>query len=187
MIEALPIALTIFEYWQKTLNSTNHEYALIGIIKYIFKKNNGNYGVERVSPKVRSICKKLGIKVPNHKKIQRLMFENNIKCTKFSKRTSKYDSSKGPTGKKAKYILRRRNNSNRPYQKMTCDVTELKVKNCDKVYIEVIKDIFTKRVLKFELSYHLDLEFSLAPLKRLVKILPETGCRILLHSDQGWQ
>jgi len=44
-----------------------------------------------------------------------------------------------------------------------------------------------KRVLEFEISNHPDLEFSLAPLKRLVNTLPETGYRVLLHTDQGWQ
>lgn len=147
----------------------------------------GNYGVGRVSPKVRAICKRLGIKIPNHKKIQRLMFEMELKCTKLSKRTRKYDSSKGPSGKKTKNVLRRRNECDRVYQKLTCDVTELKAKNGDKVYLELIKDLFTKRVLEFEISNHPDLEFSLAPLKRLVNTLPETGYRVLLHTDQGWQ
>lgn len=187
MIEALPIALSTFEYWQKRLPLMHPDSALMGIIRYVFNKNKGNYGVDRVTPKVRAICKKLGINIPNHKKIQRLMFEMELKCTKFSKKIRKYDSSKGPTGKKAKNVLRRRNECDRAYQKLTCDVTELKAKNGDKVYLESIKDLFTKRVLEFEISNHPDLEFSLAPLKRLVNTLPETGYRVLLHTDQGWQ
>ncbi|GEO65579.1 IS3 family transposase [Companilactobacillus nantensis] len=187
MIEALPIALSTFEYWQKRLSLIHPDSALMGIIRYVFNKNKGNYGVNRVSPRVRSICKRLGIKIPNHKKIQRLMFEMGLKCTKFSKRTRKYDSSKGPSGKKAKNVLRRRNECDRIYQKLTCDVTELKAKNGDKVYLELIKDLFTKKILEFEISSHPDLEFSLSPLKRLIRTLPETGYRVLLHTDQGWQ
>lgn len=57
MIEALPIALSTFEYWQKSFSLIHPDSALMGIIRYVFKKNKGNYGVDRVSPKVRAICK----------------------------------------------------------------------------------------------------------------------------------
>lgn len=187
MIEALPIALSTFEYWQSKLNKMDSNAGLIGIIRYVFKKNNGNYGLDRITPRVRAICQRLEIKIPNHKKIQRLMKEMGLRCIKFSKKTRKYDSSKGPTGKKAKNVLRRRNDSDRKYQKMTCDVTEFKAKNGDKVYLEIIKDLYSKRILEFELSDHPDLEFSLAPLQRLIVNLPETGYRVMLHTDQGWQ
>lgn len=72
------------------------------------------------------------------------MREMGLKCTKYSKRRRKYDSSKGLSGKKAKNVIRRRFMSNRKYQKMVCDITELKAKDGSKVYLEIIKDLATK-------------------------------------------
>lgn len=115
------------------------------------------------------------------------MHDMGLKCNKYGKRTRKYDSSKGPTGKKAKNKMNRRFISDRPLQKLVCDVTELKVTNNDEVYLEVIKDLYSNRILEWELSTHPTLKFSTAPLERLVGSLPNTGYQVTLHTDQGWQ
>ena len=84
----------------------------------------------------------------------------------------KYDLSKGPNGKKAKNKLNRRFMSDRKYQKMVCDITELKAKNGQKVYLEIIKDLATKQVLTWAISEHPNLRFALTPLQELLKQLP---------------
>ncbi|MCG4837964.1 IS3 family transposase, partial [Parabacteroides merdae] len=78
-------------------------------IKGLFNYYEAEYGVRRLSSQV-----------PNHKRIQRLMHEMGLKCTKYNRRIRKYDSSKGPNGKKAKNKLNRRFISDRKYQKMVC-------------------------------------------------------------------
>lgn len=110
-----------------------------------------------------------------------------LKCTKYNRRVRKYDSSKGPNGKKGKNKLNRRFMSDRKYQKMVCDITELKAGNGKKVYLEIIKDLATKQVLTWAIGQHTDLQFSLAPLKKLINQLPHTGYQLTLHTDQGWQ
>lgn len=109
-----------------------------------------------------------------------------LKCTKYNRRVRKYDSSKGPNGKKAKNKLNRRFMSDRKYQKMVCDITELKAGNGKKVYLEIIKDLATKQVLTWAISKHPNLHFALIPLQKLLNQLPHTGYQITLHTDQGW-
>ena len=187
LIDALPISMSVFQYWQNKLSQPDPDEELKYRITLVFDAHHGNYGVPRVTPEVRAMYVAEGRQAPNHKRIQRVMHEMNVHCQKYGKRTRKYDSSKGPSGKKTKNKLRRRFMTNRPLQKLVCDVTELQAGNGEKVYLEVIKDLYSKRILEWELSTHPTLQFSLAPLERLVAALPHTGYQITLHTDQGWQ
>lgn len=114
------------------------------------------------------------------------MNEMGIKCTKYNRRIRKYDASKGPNGKKAKNKLKRRFMSNCKYQKMVCDITELKAHNGKKIYLEIIKDLATRQILTWLISQHSNLEFTLASLHQLLKQLPSTSYQVTLHIDQGW-
>ncbi|MCG4779134.1 hypothetical protein L0P10_19845, partial [Eggerthella lenta] len=58
------------------------------------------------------------------------------------------------------------------YQKMVCDITELKAGNGKKVYLEIIKDLATKQVLTWAISAHPNLWFALTPLQKLIHQLP---------------
>lgn len=187
LIQALPISMSVFQYWQQRLSQPDPDEEIKARISLVFNAHNGNYGILRVTPEVRAMYVSEGRQAPNHKRIQRLMVEMDMHCQKYGKRTRKYDSSKGPSGKKAKNKLNRRFSADRPLQKLVCDVTELQAHNGDKVYLEVIKDLYSTRILEWELSTRPTLEFSTAPLERLVAHLPSTGYQITLHTDQGWQ
>jgi len=188
LIEALPISMSTFQYWQTKLTQGKDDDQELGeLIQHIFDEHHGNYGTRRVVALVRKHYQIRCQPAPNHKRIQRIMHKLGIKCEKYSKRQRRYDSSKGPKGRVAKNHLNRRNKTDRAFQKMVCDVTELKAKNGDKVYLEVIKDLYSKRILEWELSRHPTLAFSLEPLRRLVDHLPETKYQLTLHTDQGWQ
>ncbi|PKE05107.1 transposase, partial [Macrococcoides caseolyticum] len=73
--------------------------------------------------------------VVNHKKVLRIMRENNLLCTKFKHRNRTYKSHKGKVGKTAKNKLNRRFVTNRPYQKLLTDVTQFNIKNGTKLYL----------------------------------------------------
>ena len=55
----------------------------------------------------------------NHKRVQRLMRENNLGANKYNLRADKYDSSKGPQNKKAKNRFHQKFKTDRPYQKLS--------------------------------------------------------------------
>ena len=180
--------MSTYQYWQAKFEHPDEaEEELKSVIKGLFEYFEGDYGVRRLSAQVRDYYRIISRPLPNHKRIYRLMREMGLKCTKYSKRRRKYDSSKGPSGKKAKNVIRRRFMSNRKYQKMVCDITELKAKDGSKVYLEIIKDLATNQILTWEIGTHPTLEFSLKPLRKLIDLLPHTGYQLTLHTDQGWQ
>lgn len=187
LIDALPISMSTYQYWQgKFAHPNEAEVELKAVIKGLFHYYAAEYGVRRLSSQVRDYYHLIGKLMPNHKRIQRLMHEMGLKCTKYNRRVRKYDSAKGPNGKQAKNKLNRRFMSNRKYQKIVCDITELKAKNGQKVYLEIIKDLATNQILTWATSTHPNLQFALAPLQALIKQLPHTGYQLTLHTDQGW-
>ena len=168
--------MSTYQYWQvKFEHLDEDEEELKAVIKGLFNYYEAEYGVRRLSSQVRDYYRLIGKQVPNHKRIQRLMHEMVLKCTKYNQRVCKYDLSKGPNGKKAKNKLNRRFMSDRKYQKMVCDITELKARNGKKIYLEIIKDLATKQVLTWAISEHPNLRFALTPLQKLLKQLPQTG------------
>lgn len=95
--------MSTYQYWQAKFEHPDEEEGeLKEVITGLFEYYQGDYGVRRLSSQVRDYYRLMNRSVPNHKRIQRLMHELNIKCTKYSKRHRKYDSSKGPAGKTAK-------------------------------------------------------------------------------------
>ncbi|WP_108307194.1 IS3 family transposase [Metalysinibacillus jejuensis] len=84
-------------------------------------------------PRIHAELKGKGYTI-NHKKVQRLMQEMNLKCEKFV-RKSRYKSYKGTVGKVAKNRLNRRFNTPYALQKAVRDVTEFKCTNDMKNYI----------------------------------------------------
>lgn len=179
--------MSTYQYWQKQFKYPNEdELELKAVIKGLFNYYEAEYGVRRLSAQVRAYYQLIGKTAPNHKRIQRLMHEMNLKCTKYNQRRRKYDSSKGPNGKKAKNKLNRRFMSNHKYQKMVCDITEFKAYNGQKVYLEVIKDLATKQILTWTIGQSPTLHFALTPLQKLLDQLPYTGYQLTLHTDQGW-
>ncbi|WP_263849510.1 IS3 family transposase [Lacticaseibacillus saniviri] len=187
MIRALPISMSVFQYWQKKLQEPDADEELKQHVKDVFKAHKGNYGVPRVTAAIRKMYENQGREKPNHKRIQRIMSELGLNSSVYRKRTRKYDSSKGPRGRVAKNRLRRRNMADRPYQKLVTDVTELKATNGGKAYLEVVKDLWSNRIVSWTVSSHPNLESALKPLNRLINDLPQTGYQVTLHSDQGWQ
>lgn len=62
----------------------------------MFEKHGGRYGYRRIHAELKA----QGYKI-NHKKVQRIMQELNLRCVKFV-RKSRYKSYKGTVGKVAK-------------------------------------------------------------------------------------
>lgn len=124
----------------------------------------------------------------NHKKVQRIMYELGISGQGYCRKSRKYDSSRGPEGKRVKNILNRRFKSDRPFQKMVSDVTEFKLANGQKVYLEPIMDLYNNQILTYSITAGSpNLKFAIQPLIDLQDVLPITGYRMIMHTDQGWQ
>lgn len=85
------------------------------------------------------------------------MREYNLLTKMYNKQTRKYDSSIGPQGKKAKNRLHRRFITDRPYQKMTTDISEFRYGNHtqeERVYLSPIKDLHNGVIVSFAIGEH---------------------------------
>ena len=117
----------------------------------------------------------------NHKTVQRLMQEMNLKS---KVRKVRYLSYRGEVGKTAPNILNRDFKAVRPNQKWTTDVTEFKVAD-RKAYLSPIMDMFNGEIVAYTISDRPDLKMvmdMMSTAKRKVKCT--NG--VILHSDQGW-
>lgn len=170
-------------------HAVNHDYNkddndLVNEIREI-RKNFKDYGYRRVTLELRN----RGFHV-NHKKVLRIMNENKILCDAYDKKVRKYNSYKGNCGKKAPNRLNRRFNTDRPFQKIVTDVTELRWGNettSERAYLTTYMDLFNGEILTWNLSLHPTVEFILEPLRELIKIRPDLPYRMTIYSDQGFQ
>ena len=119
----------------------------------------------------------------NHKTVQKLMRELGLKGKQ--RKNGKYHSYKGTVGKVADNILARDFHSDKPFEKITTDVTQFNV--CDeKVYLSPVMDLFNREIVSYSISLSPNLQQIREMLDGLFAKLPDDA-RPLFHSDQGWQ
>jgi transposase InsO family protein len=174
----------VYFYYQNNQDSNQSDQELIDEIKVI-KKDNPAYGYRRVTLEL----KNRGWKV-NHKRVQRVMHEQHLQSQAYSKKNSKYNSYKGTVGKIAPNRLNRRFTTDRPYQKLTVDVTELRwgdKSTAHRCYLEPVMDLYNGEILACNIDLHPTVKFALKPLHETLEALPELPYRTTVHSDQGFQ
>ena len=100
-------------------------------------------------------------------------------------RRSKYKSYKGEVGKVGPNILKRNFEANKPFEKLTTDVTEFSVCG-EKVYLSPIMDLYNREIISYNISRSPNFWQTREMLNGLFEKLPNDA-RPILHSDQGWQ
>ena len=144
------------------------------VIKQIFRENKGRYGYRRITMELHN----RGY-IVNHKTVQKLMKQCNLKC---EIRKRKYRSYKGEVGKVAPNELNRNFYAEKPNQKWVTDVTEFSVQD-KKVYLSPILDLYNGEIVSYNLSLHPTFHQTMDMLdKAFEKITNDTG--LILHSDQ---
>ena len=117
----------------------------------------------------------------NHKTVQRLMQEMNLKS---KVRKVRYLSYCGEVGKTAPNILNRDFKAVRPNQKWATDVTEFKVAD-RKAYLSPIMDMFNGEIVAYTISDRPDLKMVMDMMSTAKRKVKSTN-GVILHSDQGW-
>ena len=121
--------------------------------------------------------------VINHKTVLKLM--NSLGLKGKQRKNDKYHSYKGTVGKVADNLLKRDFYAEKPFEKLTTDVTQFNV--CDsKVYLSPVFDLFNNEVVSYSISTSPNLEKIREMLNGLFEKLP-TDAKPIFHSDQGWQ
>lgn len=171
------LARSTFYYYLKDNDTDKYELEKQEIVN-IFNVNKGRYGYRRISIAMRN----KGY-VINHKTVLKLM--NSLGLKGKQRKNDKYHSYKGTVGKIADNLLKRSFCAEKPFEKLTTDVTQFNV--CDeKIYLSPVLDLFNNEVISYSVSTSTNLEQIRDMLNGLFEKLPADATPIF-HSDQGWQ
>lgn len=119
----------------------------------------------------------------NHKTVLKLMRILDLKGKQ--RKNEKYHSYKGEVGKIADNILKRDFHASKPFEKLTTDVTQLKVCG-EKVYLSPVMDLYNREIVSYSISTSPNLWQIREMLDGLFAKLPADASPVF-HSDQGWQ
>ena len=147
-------------------------------ITAIFTEHKERYGYRRIL----AIMRSKGYAI-NHKTVQKLMKSLGLKGKQC--KNGKYHSYRGEVGKVADNLLKRDFTASKPFEKLTTDVTEFKVRD-DKVYLSPVMDLYNREIVSYSISLSPNLYQIREMLDGLFKKLP-ANAKPLFHSDQGWQ
>lgn len=144
----------------------------------MFEANKQRYGYRRIT----LLLRQKGI-VINHKTVLKLMQSLNLSGKQ--RKNDKYHSYKGEVGKIADNLLNREFSANKPFEKLTTDVTQFKVCN-EKIYLSPVMDLYNREIISYSITLSPNLEQIREMLQGLTERLPSDATPIF-HSDQGWQ
>lgn len=150
------------------------ENQIIEAIKSLYEEHKGRLGVERMTNQLKiekNIC-------CNHKKVYRIMKENNY--LSVVKRKKKYTKPGKPHPKRN--ILKRNFETSCPYDKIATDVTEISMFGI-KIYVSPIKDLHTNMIESVEISKHATLVTVMKMFEKIKNKSIAEGT--IFHSDQG--
>lgn len=170
------IPRSTFYNTEKKLDLPDPDADLKREIKAIYEEHEGRYGYRRIRDELANRGQKV-----NHKKVQRIMKELELKCIV---RMKKYKSYKGSVGKIAPNILDRDFTANAPNQKWVTDITEFKILG-EKLYLSPILDLFNGEIIAYTINDRPIYALVSEMLEKALERLPERH-KLILHSDQGW-
>ena len=177
MLALSGLARSTFYYYLKHQNTDKYEQEKNEILE-IFNAHKGRYGYRRILMIMRS----KGYTI-NHKTVQKLMKTLGLKGKQ--RKNEKYHSYKGEVGKIADNLLKRDFKAEKPFEKLTTDVTQFKVGD-EKVYLSPVMDLYNREIVSYSISLSPNLEQIREMLNGLFEKLP-TNATPVFHSDQGWQ
>ena len=191
------LAKSTYEYYKsdKHLNAVQRKETkdeeILAIIKPVFEKHKSRYGYRRVQSEAKSEFK--GV---NHKRIQRIMRENEL----FGKQPKhKYHSYKGDDGEYKENLLldkivdeqtsvvtmERNFTTTAPNQKWTTDVSMFKI-SAGKLYLSPIMDMFDHSIISYDISITADFNQTKQMIDSAFNQFDDLS-GLIFHSDQGWQ
>ena len=153
---------------------------IINLITNTFYRYSSKYGYRRILMVIRSSHPEITI---NHKKIQRIMKEENlitkIRCRNPYKGLLQADESHNYFSN----ILNRNFNEGKPYEKILTDITYL-INKHNRFYLSAAKDSVTGEIVAYTVRDDMKIELSIDVLNQISKIKKNSENR-LIHSDQG--
>ena len=171
------MARSTFYYYLKHLDTDKYEREKQEI-QEIYDAHKSRYGYRRIT----MVMRNNGYEI-NHKTVRKLM--NILGLKGKQSKNGKYHSYKGEVGKVADNLLHRDFHAEKPFEKLTTDITEFKIGD-EKVYLSPVLDMFNREIISYSISTSPNLWQIREMLDGLFSKLP-ADARPLFHSDQGWQ
>ena len=134
------LARSTYYYYLHQEDKDKYEKIKTEILE-IFNANKGRYGYRRIT----QVLKGKGYTI-NHKTVSKLMHSLGLKGKQ--RKNGKYHSYKGEVGKIADNLLKRDFNADKPFEKLTTDVTQFKVCN-EKVYLSPVMDLYNREIVSY--------------------------------------
>lgn len=176
LIQLADIPRSTYYYWVRNFGRPDPDAELKKWIKAIYDEHEGRYGYRRIHDELRNCGHKV-----NHKKVQRIMMELELKCLV---RMKKYRSYKGTVGKTAPNILDRNFKAEKPNQKWVTDITEFKLFG-EKLYLSPVLDLFNGEIITYTIGSRPTYSLVSKMLNQAFERLTGDDT-LLMHSDQGW-
>lgn len=177
LLLATGLARSTFYYQKKVLSAADRHAALKDQIRTVYDNHGGLYGYRRVTSTIR----RAGCTV-NHKTVQRLMQQMELRSLVRKKR---YHSYGGDLGRVAPNLLSRQFEAQQPNEKWVTDVTEFNVRG-DKLYLSPVMDLYNGEIVAYQTSRRPTFNL-VGDMLRQAFTKPGQQDRPMLHSDQGWQ
>lgn len=177
MCRCLGTTRQAYNGWKKREDDDESDRILVLEILDIMKETRSSYGIKRVAKEL----KDRGFHV-NHKRVERLMKENNIKSRRPKKRKKTTDSNHSFPASEDR--LKRRFNPSRPNQVWASDITYLKTRD-GWLYLCVWMDLFSRKLVGWSISSSLAAGFVCDALSSALTLRP--GAKPVVHSDRGVQ
>ena len=177
LLQLSGLARSTFYYYLKHLDENKYEREKQEK-QEIYDAHKSRYGYRRIT----MVMRNNGYEI-NHKTVQKLM--NSLGLKGKQSKNGKYHSYKGEVGKVADNLLRRDFHAEKPFEKLTTDITEFKIGD-EKVYLSPVLDMFNREIISYSISTSPNLWQIREMLDGLFSKLP-ADARPLFHSDQGWQ
>lgn len=169
---------------RRTKGIAQNDYEIIRKeIVSIFEDNYRSYGYRRITAELNA----RGYHV-NHKLVQRLMKEENIKCERHTKTPP--DSGDTPFGTYSEHFGKKCEDLlNREFRAFECDeiwVTDMTRIKTGKLtlYLTIIVDLYNTEVIAYNISDEADLRTVLKTVRFAHYKHP--NAKPILHSDRGW-
>ncbi len=170
------LARSTFYYQQQALQVKDKHTEMKAMICTLFEQHQGRYGYRRITLGIRQ----MGLQV-NHKTIQRLMRQLQLKSRV---RIKKYCAYKGSLGRIAPNLLHRQFSAQRLNQKWVTDITEFNVAG-QKLYLSPVMDLYNAEIIAYESATSPAFQIVSSMLKKAYTRLGNSD-KPIMHSDQGW-
>lgn len=166
--------------YYKYKNTVDKDYDDYLIIKSIFEEGKELYGARRLK---KSILKETGW-IINLKKIRRIMKKYDLRV-KYHKVFRANMNQKRIEENVKSNLLKRNSKCEHINQKWSTDITYI-IHNGKKAYLSSIMDLYTRNIISYKISYHMDNTLVMDTLNETIRKQKDVH-GVILHSDQGFQ